>query len=107
MAQISFKVPDEELVFLKWYSESTSNSISTIYREITLDTFRNWKLDILCEKYSAGTIGFKQLCKLANISYTRGLLVIEERALEPPISEMTDNYTEMVTDRLLDTIVDK
>ena len=107
MGQISFKIPDEELAFLKWYSEQSSNSISTIYREVTFSTFKQWKLDILCKLYSQGAIGFKQLCKLGNISFQEGLILIEEKNIDPPIPSSVDNYTEKVANKLLQSILNE
>ncbi len=101
MAQISFKIPDDELNFLKWYSNITSHSVSTIYRDVTLETFREWKLDILLSLYEKGAIGFKHLCRLGNISLQEGMLLIEKRDIEPPISEQVDLHTEEVTRKIL------
>ncbi len=101
MAQISFKIPEEEHSFLKWYAKKTANSISTLYREATIDRFKEWKLDILFNLYSQGTVGFKQLCNMANISFQEGLLLLEKKDLEPPIPSIVDDYTEAVADKIL------
>ena len=107
MAQISFKVPEEELKFLKWYSKKSANSISTIYREVTIETYKAWKLDILCELYAKGAIGFKYLCNIGNISFQEGLLLIQEKEIEPPISNAIDDYTNEVTKRMIEDIKSK
>lgn len=96
MPQISFKIPAAEHDFLKWYSERTAGSVSTIYREATMETFRTWKMDILCELYAKGSISFKQLCNIGNISFLEGMLLIEQKEIEPPIPESVDEYTTMI-----------
>lgn len=104
MAQISFKIPDKELDFLKWYSKMTSHSVSTIYRDVTLDNFKEWKLGVLSSLYGKGTIGFKHLCTLGNITLQEGMLLIEMKKIDPPISEKVDLHTEEVTRKILKSL---
>ena len=100
MGQISFKISETEMEFLRWYSEETSNSMSTIYRDITFDTYKKWKITVILQLYAAGKIGFKHLCRMADISFTEGLLLIEENEIEPPIPESVDDYTSKVAKRI-------
>lgn len=100
MAQISFKIPDAELDFLQWLSKKTSNPVSSIYRNATLDAFREWKLFILLKEYQDGSLGFKELCKLGNITLNQGALLLEQRNIEPPISELVDVYSSKIRDHL-------
>ncbi len=101
MSQVSFKLPSEEMKFLRWYSEKKAVSMSVLYKEVTLDSFKQWKLQTLLDLYAKGTIGFKQLCNLGGISFQEGLLLIENADIEPPISETVDQYTDSVRDKLI------
>ncbi|MCY3412048.1 MAG: hypothetical protein INQ03_10495 [Candidatus Heimdallarchaeota archaeon] len=101
MAQISFKIPKEEHEFLKWYASQTSNSISVIYREATIERFKEWKIGTLLDLYAKGTIGFKQLCSIGNISLQEGLILLEKHNIEPPIPQTVDEHTESVLDKIL------
>ncbi len=100
MAQLSFKIPDNEIIFLKWLSEKTAEPVSSIYRKATLKAFREWKLDYLLNEYQKGAIGFKTLCKLANLSFNEGVLLLEEKDIEPPISKLLDEYSSTVREKL-------
>lgn len=107
MGQISFKIPDEEMEFLRWFSTKTANSISTLYRDATIDSYRNWKLDLLCSLYEKGSIGFKQFCRLGNLTFQEGMLLIESRDIEPPISETINDYTDRVTRQILEKLMNR
>ncbi len=81
--------------------------MSTTYREATFDSYQTWKLDILCNIYTNGGIGFKQLCSLANITLIEGMKLIEDREIEPPISDSMDDYTQQVTDKIIQKIKER
>ena len=101
MGQISFKIPDKELVFLQWLSKKTSNPVSSIYRNATFDAFQEWKMAILLKEFQKGSLGFKELCKLGNITFNEGVLLFQQRDIEPPISELVDEYTSKIRDQLV------
>lgn len=107
MGQLTFKLPDEELRFLRYVADRTGSSLSSIYREKTLDHFVSWKKNYLLDEYAKGAIGFKQMCKLANISLNEGMLWLEEEAIEPPIPALVDEYTDSVRKRLTPELVFK
>jgi len=93
MTQINFKIPEKEKDFLEWYSEKNAEPISSIYRNATLESFRQWKISILLGEYQKGSIRFKQLCALGNISFEEGTLLLQKMDIEPPISAIIDEYT--------------
>lgn len=93
MTQINFKIPEKEKAFLEWYSEKNAEPISSIYRNATLESFRQWKISILSAEYQKGSIRFKQFCDLANISFEEGTLILQKLDIEPPISSVIDDYT--------------
>ncbi len=93
MPQINLKIPDNEKEFLEWYSEKSAEPISSIYRNATLESFRQWKISILISEYQKGSIRFKQLCDLGNISFEEGTLLLQKMDIEPPISAIIDEYT--------------
>lgn len=101
MGQISFKIPDEEIIFLKWYTKKTAESMSSVYRSITFQGFITWKIEYLLAEYSKGVIGFKQLCKLGNLTFTEAMLLIEKYDIEPPISEVVDLATSRATQKII------
>ncbi len=100
MAQISFKIPENEMKFLKWFSSKTAQPISSIYRNATLNPFQEWKLSVLLDEYRKGAIGFKQLCNLGNITFQEGSLILEKNAIDPPISELMDDYMNKVSEQI-------
>ncbi len=100
MGQISFRIPEEEMVFLKWLSEKTAQPVSSIFRNAILEYFQEWKNNYLLREYQKGNIGFKQMCNLGGISFHRGLILLEENNVEPPITEIIDNWTSQVREKM-------
>lgn len=100
MKQLSFKIPDSDLEFLKWWSNKTAEPMSSIYRNITLELFREWKITALLKEYSSGSIGFKQFCRLGNLSFQQATLLFEKHDIEPPISGLMDDYTAKTASKL-------
>lgn len=97
METISFKIPKEDKKFLDWYSKKKAEPIGSIYRLATLDEFHKWKLNELLYLYSKGELGFKEMCDLGEISLTRGMLLVQENDIDPPIPDIIDEYTISVT----------
>ena len=62
--------------------------------------FQEWKMSILLKEYSNGSIGFKQFCKLSGMTIPEGILFFEKVHIEPPISEIIDNYTDKIRESL-------
>lgn len=93
MGQISFKISDSEKDFLEWVSQRTAQPVSTIYRNATLESFQEWKINFLLKEYQTGNIGIKQFIRLANISFNQANLLFQKFNIEPPISEIIDDYT--------------
>lgn len=97
MKQLAFKLSDNEIKFLDWYSKKTGTPMGSLYRQITLDIFNQWKIDHLLHEYELGAISFKQLCDIGSITFSEGMLLVEENNIEAPISSITDAYTELLT----------
>ena len=93
MTQITFRLPPSEMEFLHWYSEKTSQPISTIYRKVTFDSFLEWKTELLLEEYKRGSLGVKAFCRLGNLTFHEAILLLQEKSVEPPITELMDLYT--------------
>ena len=93
MGQISFKISDAEKEFLEWVAKRTAQPVSTIYRNATLESFQDWKLNYLLKEYQNGNIGLKQFTKLAHINFNQAILYLQKFNIEPPISEIIDDYT--------------
>ena len=100
MDQISFKIPSSEMDFLKWWSKKQAQPLSSIYRNATIEHFRQWKTNILINEYSRGSIGFKKFCNLAGISFQEATLLMQESDIEPPISNIIDEYTSSIADKI-------
>ena len=43
MDQISIKLPKSEMDFLDWYTKKHGIAKASLYRDVTLDSFRQWK----------------------------------------------------------------
>jgi predicted HTH domain antitoxin len=100
MSQINFKIPEKEKDFLNWWSELQSVPVSSIYRNATLEAFRQWKISVLITEYQKGSIGFKQFCKLASLSFEEATLIFQKEDIEPPISSIIDEYTSSVRETI-------
>ena len=61
MTQINFKIPEKEKAFLDWYSEKNAEPISSIYRNATLESFRQWKISILSRENEDGDVKVSEL----------------------------------------------
>ena len=98
MTQISLKLPPEDLEFLEWYTKKTSTPKASLYRDITLETFREWKQNFLLKEYINGDVTIKEFCKLANISMFKAMSLIENTTLEPNIPDIIDEYSTKMTE---------
>lgn len=50
-------------------------------------------MTILLAEYRKGSMRFKQLCNLANITFEEATLLMQKMDIEPPISSIIDDYT--------------
>ncbi|OLS22118.1 MAG: hypothetical protein HeimC3_32600 [Candidatus Heimdallarchaeota archaeon LC_3] len=100
MSQLTFKIPHGEKEFLEWWANKTGQPKSSIYRNATLEAFVEWKIEILLKEYQQGIIGFKKMCNLGGLTFNQGSLIIQERNIEPPISELIDEHTKSVRERI-------
>ena len=101
MKQVSFKLPEEEMKFLEWFSKKTGTPMGSFYRQITLEEFKKEKINLLLNEYKIGAIGFKTMCNLGNLTLTEGMLLLEKENIEPPIPAIVDDYTEEVSNRII------
>lgn len=101
MGQLSIKLPDEEIEFLNWYTKKHASPKASIYRDVTLDYFRQWKENILLNDYMKGEISIKEFCSLANISFFKAMTIIEESELEPVIPNIITEYTTNLAEKHL------
>lgn len=93
MDTISFKIPKEDKKFLDWYAKRKAEPIGSIYRLATLEEFHKWKLQELLSLYSKGELSFKEMCNIGEITLTKGMLLLQENDIEPPIPDIVDEYT--------------
>ncbi len=100
MGQISFKLPEEEMEFLRWMAKQSAQPVSSIYRNVTLEAFREWKIQALLKEYQKGTIGLKELCRIGNFSFRECSLLLEKNNIEPPITALMDLKSALQRDRL-------
>lgn len=107
MSQLSFKFPEKEINFLKWYSEQTAEPLGTIYRKVTIDHFKKWKIDVLMNAYMEGKIGVKQIANLGGLTYLETMLLLEKREIEPPYNELLAKHSEQVLEKEIEKIKGK
>lgn len=100
MPQITFRLPEDEKEFLKWYAEKTAQPISTVYRNVTMEYYQKWKEELLLEEYKKGSINIKKFCTLTNKSFHETLLLLEKKEIEPPITKVMDEYTSTVRKKI-------
>lgn len=100
MPQITFRLPDSEKEFLKWYAEKTAQPISTVYRNATMDYYHKWKEQLLLEEYEKGTISIKSFSDLTHKTFHETILLLEKKGIEPPISQAMDEYTSTIRKKL-------
>ena len=96
MNQISLRMAEEDIKILQLVSEEMNTPIASLYRQATLKAFNEWKLTHLFRLYSNGRLGLKKVWKLSRMSWTEFLLELERRQIEPPISELVDEYTDKI-----------
>lgn len=93
MNQLGIKLPKEDLEFLEWYSNQFATPKATLYRDKTLQAFREWKIHFLLNQYFEGKLGFKRFCNLASITLIEGMQLVQEANGSPVTPEILDNYT--------------
>jgi len=98
VTQISLKLPREDLEFLEWYTKKHATPKATLYRDITIEYFREWKQNYLLNYYMKGDVSIKTFCKLANISMLKAMSLIEESDLEPFFPKLLDEHSEKMTE---------
>jgi predicted HTH domain antitoxin len=59
-----------------------------------------WKLDQLFRLYSNGRLGLKKAWQLSRMAWAEFLLELDRRQIEPPISELVDEYTSKVRQKI-------
>lgn len=100
MNQISLRMAEEDIKILQMISEEMSTPIATLYRQATSNAFNEWKLDQLFRLYSIGRLVLKKAWKLSRMTWPEFLLELERRQIEPPISELIDDYTEEIRKKI-------
>jgi hypothetical protein len=98
MDQISIKLPKSEMDFLDWYTKKHAIPKASLYRDITLETFRQWKRNQLLTSFMKGEISIKIFCHLADFSFFEAMVFIEESGIEPDIPSIITEYTNNLTD---------
>jgi hypothetical protein len=97
MDQISIKLPKSEMDFLDWYTKKHTIAKATLYRDITLDTFRQWKRNQLLNSFMKGEISIKTFCHLSDFSFFEAMVFIEESGIEPDFPSIITDYTNNLT----------
>lgn len=100
MNQISMRMSEEDIELLQVISHERNTPIASLYRQATYETFNEWKLNQLFRLYSKGHIGLKKTWKLSRMAWAEFLLEIERRQIEPPISELVDEYTDKIRQQI-------
>lgn len=100
MNQISLRMAEEDIKILQMVSDEMNTPIASLYRQATLRTFKEWKLDQLFRLYSIGRLGLKKAWKLSRMTWPEFLLELERRQIEPPISELVDEYTDEIRKKI-------
>ena len=77
MDQISIKLPKSEMDFLDWYTKKHAIAKASLYRDVTLDTFRQWKRDQLLTSFLKGEITIKSFCHLADFSIFEAMSLLK------------------------------
>ena len=98
MDQISIKLSSSEMEFLEWYSKKHAIAKASLYRDVTLDTFRQWKRNQLLTSFLKGEITIKMFCRLADFSIFEAMVFIENSGLEPDIPSIINEYTNTLTE---------
>ena len=93
MGQLSFKLPDSDFEFIKFISEKNNLPMSVIYRNITLESFQQWKINYLIKETLRGMITIKQFSYMADISINEAMRLIEESNDEVEDSKHFIEYT--------------
>lgn len=107
MAILTFKIPENEKKFLDWWSQKSGEASSSIYRNVTIEIFKKWKIDMLIIEYSKGSIGFKKFSNLAGMSFNETSLLLQKENIEAPISDLIDEYTSHVRDKFMSSDIFK
>lgn len=55
---------------------------------------------ITIEDYEKGTISIKTYCNLTNKTFHETLLLLEKKGIEPPITQVMDEYTSAIRKKL-------
>ncbi len=94
MSQISLRLPEEDVKFLTWISKRRAIPMTTLYREVTHEAFRQWKLETILKEYSSGVIGLKKAWQLSGMTFPEFLYVLEKSEIEPPHTELMELKSE-------------
>ena len=100
MGQISFKISDADKEFLEWVSQKTAQPVSSIYRNVTLESIQDWKINFLLKEYQSGSLSIKKLLQLANLNFNQITMLFQKYNIEPPVSELIDNYTSKLAEEI-------
>ena len=90
MKQINFRLNDEEYGVVKELAEMLGKSVPMLLKELSLKEIDTIRSKIALDLYANKKIGLKKAWKLSHLSFIEFLSLLEERDIEPNISDELD-----------------
>jgi predicted DNA-binding protein len=107
MSQINIRI-EKELDDLFTYLSDRMDIPKAVYvKKLLLENLREKILPVLLEDYKQGKIGLKRIIKLTGIEPNELLELISKSDIECPITPEIDDYTERITDELINKLSPK
>ena len=104
MSQINIRI-DEELDELFNYLSEKMNIPKAVYvKRLLLENIREKILPILLKDYEQCKIGLKKIIKLTGIDPSELLEIISKSEIECPVTPEIDEYTDEITEKLIEKL---
>lgn len=102
MTQINIRLDPDTDEIINYRANRRNVAKTVMVRELLAENLSQNLLSILLGDYKSGKIGFKKIIKLSKLSPFEVMEKIAILGMEPPLVDVLDDYTQEITDRLIE-----
>jgi len=102
MTQINIRLDPETDEIIDYIAKRRNVAKTVVVRELLAENLSQKLLSILLEDYKCGKIGLKKVIKLSKLPPFEVMEKIAKLGIEPPLTDDLDDYTQEITDKLIE-----
>ncbi|MCF2141070.1 MAG: hypothetical protein K9W44_13510 [Candidatus Lokiarchaeota archaeon] len=104
MSQINIRINKQTDQLFQYLANKRKIAKATLVKELLLENLKEKILKQLLDEYEKGEIQLKTIGKLLEIPPHELFKIVSENHIEPPITDEIDEYTQQVTDKLIEKL---